>query len=101
MDMNFIFSEDKKTKSHNINITRRRAQTSDLVVAMGHCAIFLRGQMINCSQYSYTMLQPKLTSGAAKPLKRPEEVLPMEPRSATNGGPPCPSLVPYHERATG
>jgi hypothetical protein len=46
------------------------------------------------------MLMSKLTPGAAKPLARPEEVLPTGPRSATNGGPPCLSLIPYPERAT-
>jgi hypothetical protein len=46
------------------------------------------------------MLLSKLTLGAAKPLTRPEEVLPMGPRSATDGGPPYLSLVPYPERAT-
>jgi hypothetical protein len=62
---------------------------------------FLAGQVVNCSQRSLTMLLSKLPSGAAKPLTRPEEVLPMGPRSATDGGPPCLSLVPYPERATG
>jgi hypothetical protein len=47
------------------------------------------------------MLLSKLTPGTAKPLTRPEEVLPMGPRSATDGEPPCLSLLPYHERATG
>jgi hypothetical protein len=62
---------------------------------------FLRGQVVNCSQCSLIMLLSKLTPRAAKPLTRPEGVLPMRPRSATNGGPPCLSLVPYPERATG
>jgi hypothetical protein len=48
-----------------------------------------------------TMLLSKLIPGVAKPLTRPEKVLPMEPRSATDGGPPCLSLVLYPERATG
>jgi hypothetical protein len=43
------------------------------------------------------MLQSKLTSGAAKPLT-PEGVLPMGPRSVTDGRPSCLSLVPYPER---
>jgi hypothetical protein len=47
------------------------------------------------------MLLSKLTSGAAKPLMQPEEVLPMGPHLATNGGPPCLSLVLYPERAIG
>jgi hypothetical protein len=47
------------------------------------------------------MLPSKLTPGAAKTLTRPEKVLPMGSRSATVGGPPCLSLVPYPERATG
>jgi hypothetical protein len=47
------------------------------------------------------MLLSKLTPGAAKPLMRVEEALPMGPRSATDGGPPCLSLVPYPKRATG
>jgi hypothetical protein len=47
------------------------------------------------------MLLNKLTPGAAKPLTRPEEVLPTGPHSAANGGPPCLSLVSYPERATG
>jgi hypothetical protein len=44
------------------------------------------------------MLLSKLTP---KPLTRPEEVLLTGPRSATNGEPPCLSLVPYPKRATG
>jgi hypothetical protein len=47
------------------------------------------------------MLQSKLTPGVAKPLTRPEEVLLMRPRSATDGGLHCLSLVLYPERATG
>jgi hypothetical protein len=46
------------------------------------------------------MLLSKLTPGTAKPLTRPEEVLPIGLRSVTDGGLPCLSLVPYHERAT-
>jgi hypothetical protein len=46
-------------------------------------------------------LLSKLTPGVFKPLTRYEEALPTGPRSATNGGPPCLSLVPYLERATG
>jgi hypothetical protein len=45
------------------------------------------------------MLLSKLTSRAAKPLTRPEEVLPKGPRSATDGGLPCLSMVLYLERA--
>jgi hypothetical protein len=62
---------------------------------------FLSGQMVNCSQCSLTMLLSKLTPGAAKPLTCPEKVLPMWLRSATDGGPPCLSLVPYPKHATG
>jgi hypothetical protein len=62
---------------------------------------FLSDQVVNCSQLSLTMLLSKLTPGTAKPLTRPEEVLPMGPRSATDSGPPCPSLVTYPERAIG
>jgi hypothetical protein len=47
------------------------------------------------------MLLSKLTPSAAKPPTRPEEVIPMGPRLATDGGPPYRSLVPYPERATG
>jgi hypothetical protein len=47
------------------------------------------------------MLQSKFAPDTAKTLMRPEEVFPMGPRSATDGGPPCLSLVPYPERATG
>jgi hypothetical protein len=46
------------------------------------------------------MLLSRLTPGTAKPLMRPEEVLPMGPHSATGGGPPCLNLVPYLERTT-
>jgi hypothetical protein len=62
---------------------------------------FLKGQVVNCSQRSMTMLLSKLTPGAAKPLTRPDEVLSIGPRSATDGGPSCLCLVPYPERATG
>jgi hypothetical protein len=61
---------------------------------------FLRGQVVICSQHSYIMWLSKLAPGTAKPPKRLEEVLPMGPRLATDGGPPCLSLVPYPERAT-
>jgi hypothetical protein len=61
---------------------------------------FFSGQVVNCSQRSLAMLLSKLTSGAPKPETRPEEVLSMGPRSATNDGPPYFSLVPYLERAT-
>jgi hypothetical protein len=47
------------------------------------------------------MLLSKLTPGTAKPLTRPEEVLPTGSHSAIDGGPPCLSLVPYPERTTG
>jgi hypothetical protein len=47
------------------------------------------------------MLLSKLTPGIAKPLMRPEEVLPTGPRLATDGGSPCLSLVLYPERASG
>jgi hypothetical protein len=47
------------------------------------------------------MLLSKLTTGATKPLMRSKEVLPTEPRLATNGGPPCLNLVSYPERVTG
>jgi hypothetical protein len=46
------------------------------------------------------MLLSKLTPSAAKPPTRPEEVLPMGPRLATDGGPPFLSLVSYPERTT-
>jgi hypothetical protein len=46
------------------------------------------------------MLLSKLTSGAAEILRRPEEVLPLVPRSATDGGLSCLSLVLYPQRAT-
>jgi hypothetical protein len=39
------------------------------------------------------MLLSKLTLGTAKPLTRPEKVLPTGPRSATDGESPCLSLV--------
>jgi hypothetical protein len=47
------------------------------------------------------MLVSKLTPDAAKPLTRPEEVLLTGPRSATDDGPPCLSLILYPERASG
>jgi hypothetical protein len=47
------------------------------------------------------MLLSKLTPGAAKPPMHPEEALPMGPCSATDGGPPYLSLVPYLDRAKG
>jgi hypothetical protein len=56
--------------------------------------------MVNYSYRSYIMLLSKLTRGAVKPLTLPEGVLPMGPRSATDGGPPCLSLVPYPEHGT-
>jgi hypothetical protein len=46
---------------------------------LGYCrtlCYFLRGQVVNCSHRSYTMLLSKLTLGVAKPLTRLEEVLP-------------------------
>jgi hypothetical protein len=45
------------------------------------------------------MLLSKLTLGVAKPPMRTEEILPMGPCSASDGGPSCLSLVPYPERA--
>jgi hypothetical protein len=39
------------------------------------------------------MLLSKLTPGVAKPLTRPEEVSLRGPRSGTDGGSPCLSLV--------
>jgi hypothetical protein len=75
-----------------------------LFATLGCCRIlcsFLSGQVVNCSQRSLTTFLSKLTPDVAKPLMRPDEVLPMGPRSATNGGPPCLSQVPYPERATG
>jgi hypothetical protein len=47
------------------------------------------------------MLLSKLISCVAKLLMCPEEVFPMAARSATDGGPPCLSLVLHPERATG
>jgi hypothetical protein len=47
------------------------------------------------------MLLSKLTPGATKPLVRPKDVLPTGPRSATDDGSPCLSLVLYPERASG
>jgi hypothetical protein len=75
-----------------------------LFIKLGCCRIlrsFLRCQVVNCVQCSYIMLLSKLTPGTAKPLTRLEEVLPKGPHSATDGGLPCLSLVPYPERATG
>jgi hypothetical protein len=45
------------------------------------------------------MLLSKLIPDAAKPLMRPEEVLPTGHRSATDDGSSCLSLVLYPERA--
>jgi hypothetical protein len=61
---------------------------------------FLRGQVVNYSQCFLTILLSKLTPSAAKPLTRPERVLPMGPHSATDGGPSCLSLVLYLKRIT-
>jgi hypothetical protein len=75
-----------------------------LFAKLGYCRTlcsFLRGQLVNCSQHSLTMLLSKLTPDTTKLLRRPEEVLPMGPRSATDDGPPCLSLVPYPECAIG
>jgi hypothetical protein len=47
------------------------------------------------------MLLSKLIPDTAKPLTRPEEVLPMGSRSATDGESPCLNLVLYPERVTG
>jgi hypothetical protein len=47
------------------------------------------------------MLLIKLTPGTAKPLTRPEEVLPMMLRSATDGGSPYLNLILYPERISG
>jgi hypothetical protein len=47
------------------------------------------------------MLLSKLTPDAVKPVTRPEKALPIGPCSATDGGLPWLSLVPYHERTTG
>jgi hypothetical protein len=41
------------------------------------------------------MLLSKLAPGAAKPLTRPEEVSLWAPRSVTDGGSPCLSMVLY------
>jgi hypothetical protein len=46
------------------------------------------------------MLLRTLTPSAAKPLARPEGVLPMGRRLATDGGSPCLNLFLYPERAT-
>jgi hypothetical protein len=43
----------------------------------------------------------KLTPVTTKPLMRREGALPMGPRSATDSGLPCLSLVPYPECAAG
>jgi hypothetical protein len=80
-----------------------RLVCAKLFAKLGYCrtlCTFLSGQVVNCSQRSIAMLLSKLTSGATKSLTRPEKVLPMGPRSATDGGPPCLSVVPYPERAT-
>jgi hypothetical protein len=61
---------------------------------------FFRVQMVNCSQCSYIMLLSKLTPSAAKPPTRLEGVLPMGPRSATNGRAHCLRLVLYPEHVT-
>jgi hypothetical protein len=82
----------------------KRLVCAKLFAKLGCCRTlcsFLSGQVVNYSQLSLTMLLNKLTSSAVKPLTRPEEVLPMGPHSATDGGPPCLSLVPYPGRATG
>jgi hypothetical protein len=47
------------------------------------------------------MLLRKLTPGAAKPLTRPEKILPVGTCSATDSGSSCLSLVLYPERAGG
>jgi hypothetical protein len=47
------------------------------------------------------MLLSTLAPSAAKPLTRPEEVLPTGHRSATDGESPYLNLVLYHERALG
>jgi hypothetical protein len=63
-----------------------------LFAKLGCCRIlcfFRRGQVVNCLQRSWIMLLSKLTPGVAKPSTHPEGVLPMGPRSATNGEPPC------------
>jgi hypothetical protein len=70
-------------------------------VVLSQLCSFLSGQMVNYLQCFLTMLLSKLTSGAVKPLMRPEKVLPMRSYSATNGRPPCLSLISYIERATG
>jgi hypothetical protein len=80
-----------------------RISLCKLLAKLDCCRIlcsFLRGQVVNCSHHSLTMLLSKLTLGAAKPLTRPEEVFPMWSRSATDDGPSCPSLVLYTERTT-
>jgi hypothetical protein len=74
-----------------------------LFAKLAYCRIlcsFLSDHVVNCSQRSLIMLLSKLTSGAAKPLTHPEEVLSMGPRSATDSGPSCIRLVPYLKRAT-
>jgi hypothetical protein len=47
--------------------------------AIRHCALLLRGRVVNCSQRSYTILLSNLTPGAAKLLTCLEEVHPMGP----------------------
>jgi hypothetical protein len=47
------------------------------------------------------MLLSKLTPNIAKPLTRPEEVLPKGPRLATDDGSSCLSLVLNPQRASG
>jgi hypothetical protein len=82
----------------------KRLVCAKLFTKLGYCRIlcsFLSGQVVNCPQRSLNMLLSKLTLGATKPLTRPEKVLPMWPRSAIDGGPPCLSLVSYPKRATG
>jgi hypothetical protein len=81
----------------------KRIGMRKLFTKLGCCRMLcssLRGQVVNCSQCSLTMLLSKLTPGAAKPLTRPEYVLSMGPRSATDGGPSCLSLVLYPACAT-
>jgi hypothetical protein len=58
-----------------------------LFAKLGYCRTlcsFLSGRVVNYSQCSQIILLSKLTTGAAKPLTRPEEVLPVGPRSATD-----------------
>jgi hypothetical protein len=82
----------------------KRLVCTKLFAKLGYCRILcslLSGQVVNCSQCSLTMLLSKLTPDSAKPLTRPEKVLPLGPCSAIDGGPPYISLVPYPERAIG